>query len=153
MSDELIGDLRERASDLDRQIQTYTRRIGQLQSDLSTMKAMLAFQEREIVPNEYLPHLSPRRLFARNEMRDCCLKTLHEARAPLDTRQLARAAMAKKGMDTEDIIIRKKIVFSVQQTMKTARRRGFVASIGRRKNVVLWDLIDGKLPDARRLKW
>lgn len=152
MSD-LLNDLREKAADLDRQIQTYTRRIGQLKADLATMTAMMAFQEREIVPGDYLPHLSPRRLFKRNEMQDCCLEALYAERTPLDTRQLAKRAMAKKGMDTEDIIIRKKIVFSVQQAMKTARRRGFVESIGRRKGVVLWQLVGGRLPDTSRRKW
>lgn len=152
MSD-LADLLRQRAGDLDRRIQSYARSIDLLQADLATMRAMMSFQERAVTPADYLPHLSPRRLFKRNEVRDACLEALQEHGSALDTRQLAQHAMTKKGMDTEDVIIRKKIVFSVQQAMKTARRKGFVRSAGKRKGVVLWALVGGKLPDPRRLKW
>ena len=84
--------------------------------------------------------MSVRRLFQRGEIQKYCLEALRAAGGALSTRELTRHVIARKGLDVEDPVLRKKVVFSVMQSMKTARRRRLVKDAGKRKNVRLWQL-------------
>ena len=153
MSEELVEELRSRTYEIERRIQTYERNIQTLSGDLRVARSLLEFQERDVTSGDYLPHMSPRRLFGRNEIRGFCFEALHAAGGGLDVRELARHTMIRKGMDSEDLLVRKKIIMSVSQTMKTAKLRGFVRRDGKKQGVVVWRLVGDRLPDLKRLRW
>lgn len=140
VTEELLASLRMLADDVHNHVDSLRRKIAKMESDRANVAAMLRFQEEVVHGPDYLPHLSVRRIFKPRELRDYCLDGLRRSEGMLDTRELARLCMAKRGLDSEDILVRKKVVFSIIQTMKTARRSGMVETCGKRKGVLLWRL-------------
>ena len=136
----LIEALKEEAEDVERLVESCKRKSAILQANISDMRAVLAFHEQNVSEDDFLPHMSVRKLFKSGEIRRYCLQALKAAGGCLDTRELARVVVAKKGLDVDDVVLRKKIVFSVMQVMKTARRYHLVVGEGKRKGVRMWRL-------------
>jgi hypothetical protein len=53
----------------------------------------------------------------------------------MDTRELARMVLRAKGMDENDVVLRKAIAHSIINVMRQQFRRGRVAEAGTRKDM------------------
>ena len=135
---DVLAALQAKHDQLQRLIETYQRNIASLGSDLANMRAVLDFHAQTGTATDFLPHMSVRKLFKREEMFGYCREAFQEAGGVLDTRELARFVVARKGLDPDDAVIRKRIVFSIMQVMRTARRHRMVVQEGKRKGVCLW---------------
>jgi hypothetical protein len=136
----LIAGLNAKLHEIEQRLAAYMRKMKELEAVLSTHRAVLQAAAQHVDGVSYLPHLSVRRVFGRGEMQRYCLEALEAAGHPLDTRELAEYAIRSKGMDADDVAIRKKVIGSVQQAMKTARRYRRARSLARRRGVIVWAL-------------
>ena len=62
------------------------------------------------------------------------------AKGPLDTRELALALMAAKGMDTADTVLAKGLTNRLIHSLRMQEHRGRVSRQGKRKGVTVWRL-------------
>jgi hypothetical protein len=127
-------------NELEGLIQSYEAKIKALETLKSNVRAVLSFQKQNHPETDFLPNMSVRRLFAGGEIQKWSLEALMQARGVLSTRDLTRHVMVMKGLDVEDPVLRKKVVFSVMQSMKTARRHKLVKDAGKRLGVRLWQI-------------
>ena len=137
----VVDALLAKEAELVRDLESIHRKMDRLRSDLSELRAVEAFHRQNIDNADFLPHMSIRRQFKQNEIRGLCITALKAFGGCLDTRQLASFVIERKGLDTQDAALKKKIVFSVMQAMKTARRKRIVIDAGHQLGVRLWRLV------------
>ena len=136
----VLDELRDVEGQLVRHIETLHRQIDLLEATNSNMRAVLSFHRLDIGPKDFLPNMSVRRLLGRGETKGYCLEVLKAAPRSLDTRELARHVMIRKGLDADDPVLVSKIVRSVAYVMMAARRRRIVRSDGKRNGNRLWHI-------------
>jgi hypothetical protein len=77
-------------------------------------------------------------VFKRGEIFAICRKALEAAPEGLDTRQLAAIVLRERGLDANDIVLRRSIAYNIIQTLGSRLKRGTIASPGKRGNVRVW---------------
>lgn len=145
---EVLAALERKEGELLRELETIAHKIEKLRSDFSDMQAVAIFHRQDVEAADFMPHMSVRAQFRRNEILTYCRDALAAVGGSLDTRQLAVIVAERKGLDVHDGRLRKKIGRSVQQAMKTARRHKIVIDEGRRLGVRVWRLA----PPASRVR-
>ena len=148
----VADELREVEGQLVRHIESLRRRIEVLQATATNMRAVLSFHRVGIGSDDFLPNMSVRRLLGRGETRGYCMEALKAAPDGLDTRELARYVMVRKGLDADDDVLVGQIVRSVAYVLMAARRKKIVRSDGKRNGRRLWRIEDrlGNAPTRRK---
>lgn len=91
-------------------------------------------------PTEFPVYVDTLRLFRRGEIVTICKQAL-TAEGPLDTRELAYRVLRAKGFDEDDGQLRISVAFRIVQAMRLQAKRGGVSRHGKRKGVMVWNLL------------
>src|ERR1700716_3013874 len=124
----LIAKRRELAGIID-QLQ---RQLDQYRADLTHIDGVLRILATDLDPETIRPKRAYRRnrYFARNELSRLCLGVLRTARdEALSTDEIARRAVAAKGFDLGDTILRAAIREQVGSTVKRLHRESVIKNV------------------------
>jgi hypothetical protein len=120
-------------------IKLYERQIAQARSDLAHVEATIRIFAASGRPADIARYVDTYRLFKRGEPWAICSAALAK-QGPLDTRELALALMAAKGMDTGDKVLAKGLTNRLIHSLRMQEHRGRVKRDGKRKGVTIWRL-------------
>jgi hypothetical protein len=120
-------------------IKLYERQLAQARSDLAHVEATIRIFAASGRPADIARYVDTYRLFKRGEPWAICSEALAK-RGPLDTRELALAMMAAKGMDTADTVLAKGLTNRLIHSLRMQEHRGRVQREGKRKGVTVWRL-------------
>jgi hypothetical protein len=120
-------------------IKLYEKHLAQARSDLAHVGAAIRIFEASGEPSDIARYVDCYRLFKRGEPWAICSAALAK-RGPLDTRELARALMAAKGMDTADVVLAKGLTNRLIHSLRMQEHRGRVKRDPKRKGVIVWRL-------------
>ena len=120
-------------------IKLYERQLAQARSDLAHVEATIRIFDASGKPSDIARYVDGYRLFKRGEPWAICSEALAK-RGPLDTRELAFALMAAKGMDTGDAVLAKGLTNRLIHSLRMQEHRGRVKRDGKRKGVTVWRL-------------
>lgn len=134
----IIKTLAGKRDAIERTIATYQKRIEEARRDLSHVNATIRLFETGRT-EEGARYVDTLRLFKRGEIYGLCKAAL-EKEGPLDSRELAVRLIQHHDLDVEDKVLRKSLTLRVVQALRLQANRGKVRSLGRRKNVMLWEL-------------
>lgn len=148
----VMAGLYAKEAELVRDVDSLLKKMDRLRADLFVVKAAEALHRQEVDNIDFMPHMSVRKQFKRGEVQRYCLDALKASGGCLDTRQLAAIVADRKGLDSLDMALRKKIVGSVMQAMKTARRHRLVVDDGKQFGVRLWRLAPANVSSRARAK-
>ncbi len=79
-------------------------------------------------------------MFKRGEMATICRDALKHG--PRNTRELALAVMAAKGLDTGDKVLAKSVSYRLIHVLRLQARGGKIVGIGRHKAARVWRLAE-----------
>lgn len=119
-------------------IKLYERQLAQARSDLAHVEACIRIFAASGKPSDIARYVDGYRLFKRGEPWAICKAAL--AKGPHDTRELALAMMAAKGMDTGDTVLAKGLTNRLIHSLRMQEQRGRVKRDGKRKGVTVWRL-------------
>jgi len=134
----IIKTLTSKRDGIERTIATYQKRIEEARRDLSHVNATIRLFETGRT-EEGARYVDTLRLFKRGEIWGLCKAAL-EKEGLLDSRELAVRLIQHHGLDADDKVLRKSLTLRVVQALRLQANRGKVRSLGRRKNVMLWEL-------------
>jgi len=120
-------------------IKLYDRQLRQARSDLAHVEATIRIFAASERPADIARYVDCYRLFKRGEPWAICSAALAK-RGPLDTRELAYALMAAKGMDTGDTVLAKGLTNRLIHSLRMQEHRKRVLRDGKRKGVTVWRL-------------
>jgi hypothetical protein len=120
-------------------IKLYEKQLAQARSDLAHVEACIRIFAASGRPADMARYVDTRRLFKRGEPWAICSAALAKD-GPLDTRQLALALMAAKGLDTADSVLAKGLTNRLIHSLRMQEHRGKVRRNGKRKGVTVWQV-------------
>jgi hypothetical protein len=137
--------LREKRAKVAGCIARLERQLDQHRADLSHIDGVLRLFEPERDPEAIKPKRTYKRTryLARNELSRLILGALREANGKLiATDEIASQALAAKGFDTADAIMRDAVRKQALTMLRSYRKRGTVEQVGLGRGV-RWKLTDG----------
>ncbi len=132
--------LRRKRDEIARSIDDYEARLAQAKADLAHMDAAIAIFATSDAASPVKPYVDIHRLFKRGEMAAICREALRDG--PRNTRELAQALMAAKGLDTGDKVLAKAVAYRLIHVLRIQARGGKIVGIGRHKAARIWRLPD-----------
>ena len=139
MSDpQIIVTLQDKQREIQASIVSYERALDIARRDLANVNAVLAMYGRESDPEGWQAHMSVAKVFRRGEIFAICKQALEANPDGLDTRQLAQIALREKGMDADDVILRRTLAYNIVQIMGSRLKRGSIGSPGKSGGVRVW---------------
>lgn len=135
---QLITTLTRKRKEIEAAIAGYQRAIDAARKDLAHVNATLRLFKVGDAPPTFPVHMGLARLFEYGEVFALCRQALEAAGKPLDTRELARAVAAAKGLDGEDKVLRQALALSIVNALTRQEKRGAVRREGKRAGVVVW---------------
>lgn len=129
--------LRNKRDEIARSIDDYMARLEQARADLAHIDAAIAIfasDDSETVR----PYVDIHRLFKRGELAAISRETLRDG--PRNTRELAQAVMAAKGLDTGDKVLAKAVAVRLIHVLRINARNGKIVGVGRQKAARVWRL-------------
>jgi len=133
-----VTTLRHKQREIENAIAGYEKRLQQARADLAAINAAIAIFEATGERDGLTPYTDVYRLFARGEQWRICKQAL--ADGPKDTRELALAVMAAKGLDLRDMEIAKSITARLIHALRMQAKRGNVETVGKRRTRLTWRL-------------
>jgi hypothetical protein len=133
-----VTTLKRKRDEIAASIKLYERQLGQARQDLAHIAAAIRIFDASGKPSDIARYVDTYRLFKRGEPWAICQAAL--AKEPHDTRQLALAMMAAKGMDTADTVLAKGLTNRLIHSLRMQEQRGRVKRDGKRKGVTVWRL-------------
>jgi len=137
-TENIIKTLTSKRDGIERTIATYQKQIEEARRDLSHVNATIRLFETGRT-EEGARYVDTLRLFKRGEVWALCRSAL-EKEGPLDSRELAVRLIQHHGLDVEDKVLRKSLTLRVVQALRLREKSGKARSLGRRLNVMLWEL-------------
>jgi hypothetical protein len=134
-----VTTLQRKRAQIAASIKLYEKHLAQARSDLSHVAAAIRIFEASGRPSDIARYVDTYRLFKRGEPWAICNAALAK-HGPLDTRELALALMAAKGMDTRDTVLAKGLTNRLIHSLRMQEQRGRVRRDGKRKGVTVWRL-------------
>jgi hypothetical protein len=139
-----VTTLRSKAEEIEHRIKGYEREIEIAKNNLVAVKRTLAiFEADPTAPYHVNKAISLRNLFKRHELPTLMFEALAKNPDGLDTRELAAICLRHRGLDSEDVVLRRSMAMKVINTLDKLRLKGRIVKAGFRSGVVLW-----KLPQA-----
>jgi hypothetical protein len=132
----VLSALKGKRHDIEQAIATYEKRLAEARRDLAHVNATVQLFEAGDA-GDVRAWTDIHRLFRRGEIVAICKAALAQE-GPLDTRELSHRVMAAKGFNGEDNELRKTVAYKIVQALSLQRKRGLVASEGKRKGVHVW---------------
>lgn len=133
-----VTTLRRKRDEISASIRMYEKKIAQARADLAHVAAAIRIFEASDRPKDLARYVDHYRLFKRGEPWTICAGAL--ADGPKDTKELALAMMAAKGMDLTDAVLAKAIGTRLIHSLRMQEGRGRVQREGKRKGVTVWQL-------------
>jgi hypothetical protein len=137
-----VTTLKRKRAEIAASIKLYERQLAQARLDLAHIGAAIRIFDASGKPSDIARYVDTYRLFKRGEPWAICSAAL--AKGPQDTRELALAMMAAKGMDTADKVLAKGLTNRLIHSLRMQEQRGKVCRDGKRRGVSVW-----RLPDRR----
>jgi hypothetical protein len=137
---QVISALKAKQHDIQASIASYERALDIARRDLANVNAVMAMYGREQDPESWQAHMSVAKVFRRGEIFAICEEALKGAEGGLDTRQLAEILLQRKGMDSDDPILRRTIAYNIVQILGSRLKRGTIGSPGKRRGVRVWEV-------------
>jgi hypothetical protein len=132
----VISQLKKKREEIERAITDLEIRLRDMRADVATVNGTLRiFGEETGEPRVYLDRLT---LFRTGELIRIAYDALREAPDGLDTTELADIAMARKGYDPGDRMLRARVKHSVTNAMLRYASKGKIAAGEMRKGVRVW---------------
>jgi len=136
-----VTTLKSKRDDITRAIAAYEKKLNQARADLAHVNAAIRIFELGDAEGKFAaPYVDIYRLFKRGEMAAICLEALEDG--PRNTRELAQAVMAAKGLDAGDKVLAKAISYRLIHALRIQARIGKIAALGREKAARVWRLPD-----------
>ena len=129
--------LRNKRAEIARSIDDYEARLAQAKADLAHIDAAIAIiasDDTETVR----PYVDIHRLFKRGELAAISKAALKDG--PRNTRELAQAVMAAKGLDTGDKVLAKAVAVRLIHVLRLQARGGKIVGMGRDRAAKIWRL-------------
>ena len=133
-----VTTLKHKRDEISASIRMYEKKIAQARADMAHVAAAIRIFEASDRPADLARYVDHYRLFKRGEPWTICAAAL--AKGPLDTKQLALALMAAKGMDLTDSVLAKAIGHRLIHSLRMQEKQGRVRREGKRKGVSVWRL-------------
>ncbi|HTV38124.1 MAG TPA: hypothetical protein VMF12_16970 [Xanthobacteraceae bacterium] len=131
--------LKRKRDDIARSIAAYEKKLNQAKADLAHINAAIRIFELGDAEGKFsAPYVDIYRMFKRGEMAAICREALKDG--PRDTRQLAQAVMAAKGLETGDKVLAKAISYRLIHALRIQARGGRIVGVGRHKAARVWRL-------------
>ena len=130
--------LRNKRAEIARSIDDYEVRLAQAKADLAHMDAAIAIFSTSDDGKPVTPYVDIHRLFKRGEMATISRDALKDG--PRNTRELAQAIMAAKGLDTGDKVLAKGVAYRLIHVLRIQARNGKIVGMGRYKAARVWRL-------------
>jgi hypothetical protein len=130
--------LRNKRDEIAQSIDDYEARLAQAKADLAHIDAAIAIFATSDGAKPVRPYVDIRRLFKRGEMAAISREALKDG--PRNTRELAQAVMAAKGLNAGDRVMAKAISYRLIHTLRIAARTGKIVGIGKHKAARIWRL-------------
>jgi hypothetical protein len=144
----VVSALREKRAKVAGCITRLERQLDQHRADLSHIDGVLRLFEPDRDPESIKPKLTyarRTRYFARNELSRLVLATLRDAdNKRMSTDEIASRALAAKGFEAADAIMRGAVRKQALTMLRAYRKRGTVEQTGLGRGV-RWKLVDGTL--------
>jgi hypothetical protein len=132
----VLSSLHRKRDEIESVIATYEKRLSEARRDLAHVNATIHLFEAGDA-GDVRAWTDIHRLFRRGEIVTICKAALGQE-GPLDTRELSHRVMATKGFNGEDNELRKAVAYKIVQALSLQRKRGLVASEGKRNGVRVW---------------
>jgi hypothetical protein len=133
-----VTTLRRKRDEVRKAVRNYERRLDQARADLAHLTAAIAIFEAK-GGDESLPSYSDlQRLFHYREAFKICKEAL--ASGPKTTRELAVYVAKAKGLDGDDVVMRKAIGSKIIHALRIREKQGQLVLDGKRKGASLWSL-------------
>ena len=129
--------LRNKRAEIARSIDNYEARLAQAKADLAHMDAAIAIFASDD-GKTVRPYVDIHRLFKRGEMATISREALKDG--PRNTRELAQAIMAAKGLDTGDKVLAKGVAYRLIHVLRIQARNGKIVGAGKHKAARIWRL-------------
>jgi hypothetical protein len=111
--------LRNKRDEIARSIDDYEARLAQAKADLAHMDAVIAIFATDDGQKPVRPYVDIHRLFKRGELAAIRREALKDS--PRNTRELAQAVMAAKGLDTGDRVLAKAVSYRLIHVLRSKR--------------------------------
>jgi hypothetical protein len=134
----IIKTLTSKRDGIERTIATYQKRIEEARRDLSHVNATIRLFETGRT-EEGARYVDTLRLFKRGEVWTLC-RTALEKEGPLDSRELAIRLIQHRGLDVDDVVLRKSLTLRVVQAMRLQMKRNKAQMVEKRKGRTVWRL-------------
>ncbi len=134
-----VTTLQRKRAEIAASIKLYERQLAQARLDLAHVEATIRIFAASGKPSDIAKYIDSYRLFRRGEPWAICSAALAKS-GSLDTRELARALMAAKGMDLGDAVLTKGLTNRLIHSLRMQEHRGRVKREGKRKGVTVWRL-------------
>jgi|SRR5579863_9219927 len=129
--------LRNKRDEIARSIDDYEARLAQAKADLAHMDAAIAIFASDD-GQTVRPYVDIHRLFKRGELAAISREALKGG--PRNTRELAQAVMAAKGLDTGDKVLAKGVAYRLIHVLRLQARGGKLVGVGRDRAARVWRL-------------
>jgi len=132
----IIKTLTSKRDGIERTIATYQKRIEEARRDLSHVNATIRLFETGRTEEGAL-YVDTLRLFKRGEVWTLRKSSL-EKEGPLDSRELAIRLIQHRGLDVNDVVLRKSLTLRVVQALRLQQKRGKIEMVEKRKGRIVW---------------
>jgi len=129
--------LRNKRDEIARSIDDYEARLAQAKADLAHMDAAIAIFASDD-GKTVRPYVDIHRLFKRGELAAISREALRDG--PRNTRELAQAVMAAKGIGAGDKVLAKAVAYRLIHVLRIQARNGKIVGMGRDKAARIWRL-------------
>lgn len=134
-----VTTLKYKRDDITRAIAAYEKKLNQARADLAHINAAIRIFELGDAEGKFAaPYVDIYRMFQRGEMAAICREVLKDG--PRNTRELAQAIMAAKGLDTGDKVLAKAIGYRLIHALRIQARIGKIVGLGRDRAARVWRL-------------
>jgi hypothetical protein len=135
-----VTTLKYKRDEITRAIAAYEKKLNQARADLAHVNGAIRIFEQGGEGAFVAPYVDIYRMFKRGEMAAVCREALKDG--PRNTRELALAVMATKGLDTGDKVLAKAIGYRLIHALRIQARIGKIVGIGRERAARVWRLPD-----------
>lgn len=134
----ILVTLCSKRDDIERTIASYQKRIEEARRDLAHVNATIRLFETGRT-EEGARYVDTLRLFKRGEIWVLCSAAL-EKEGPLDSRELAVRLIQHRGLDEDDVVLRKSLTLRVVQALRLQMKRGKAKIVKKRNGRIVWRL-------------
>lgn len=124
---------------IERSISEYEERLSQARIDLGHVNGVIAMFQTDADPEAVTPYYDLHRLFKRGELITLAQNALAND-GPLSTGEIAERIARAKGLNGNDKVLRKAIMFRLVHVLRLQAKRGKLVTTGKRGVSLVWKL-------------